>query len=400
MSGLTKRIKLLAINFGGIGDEILFLPTLATIKGAHPDWHVTLLVEPRSRSVKDLTALVDDVVTFDIKKRPLLGSDLVDLIMLLKAGSYDVVVSSGSSPMVASLLFLSGIPRRIGYGTSALSRLLLTDPVPLNRMQYAARMYHDLVKGLSLPAGDQDIRPHITISGEALVAAELMLAVNTNTTYDGRLARVHDLHRVVIHPGTSKLALMKGLNKTWSPQEWVELIKLLLREKEIQVILSGGPDDAEAVAGILSLLPSDANVINTFGKTKSLLDLAALIDVSCLLVCVDSAPMHVACALGKRVVALFGPTDERKLLPEDPRFTALRKERLAATTPGAPSASPELPPPQASYLFPGAPSVQLQPDSVFRSVLDQLKAEQDQDSSPAVRGKGAPRRLQESLKDD
>jgi len=98
--------KLLAINFGGIGDEILFLPTIKTIREAHPDWHITLLLEPRSKGVSELTDVFDEVLTFDIKKRPLLSSDLIELLGILREGGYDRVISSGSSPLVSMLLFL------------------------------------------------------------------------------------------------------------------------------------------------------------------------------------------------------------------------------------------------------------------------------------------------------
>ncbi|PWT96432.1 MAG: glycosyltransferase, partial [Candidatus Melainabacteria bacterium] len=152
MDGLDKHYKqkLLVINFGGIGDEILFLPTLKTLKEECPHWHLTLLLEPRASSVSQLTDLVDEIITFDIKKRPLLVFDLLALLGLLRDGNYQTVISSGSSPAVAILLFLSGIGKRIGYDSGALSRLLLTASVRLNKNQYAADMYHDLIQGLGL----------------------------------------------------------------------------------------------------------------------------------------------------------------------------------------------------------------------------------------------------------
>ncbi|HEY9786567.1 MAG TPA: glycosyltransferase family 9 protein [Candidatus Obscuribacterales bacterium] len=381
---MTERKKLLVINFGGIGDEVLFLPTLASIRKKFPDWRITLLLEPRSRSIIQLTNLIDDTLTFDIKKRPLLGSDLVDLLMLLRSGSFDVVLSSGSSPMVASLLFLSGIPARIGYDSGLPARLFLTAPVPLNRNQYAGNMYRDLATGLGIESPPNVVAlPQIEVpQSERESMEELIASVRVRTT-DGGEARAKR-KRIVIHPGTSKLALEKGLNKTWPAKNWIALIEKLAESKEFEVILAGGPDDKEAVEAILSGVKPGTALLSTFGKTKSLLALAALIDVSSLLVCVDSAPMHIAIALGKPIVALFGPTDEAKLVPKDKRFMVLRKESsqdtLSAQS-GAPSPSSlSSPSRKASYLYPGAPAVQLQPDSVYQCVLDQLRGKQVQDS--------------------
>src|ERR1700679_930617 len=112
--------KLLAINFGGIGDEILFLPVLASIKESYPDTHITLLLEPRSKSVKDISNLIDEIKLFDIKKRILLPHDYWQLLEILRDGNYQTVISSGSSPLVACLLFASGISERIGYDSGPL----------------------------------------------------------------------------------------------------------------------------------------------------------------------------------------------------------------------------------------------------------------------------------------
>jgi len=88
--------------------------------------------------------------------------------------------------------------------------------------------------------------------------------------------------------------------------------------------LVGGPDDAEAVAEILRLLPSDLDGFTSlYGQTRNLSDLAALITVADLLVCVDSSPLHLAVGLGKPVVSLFGPTDEKKLIPVLPNVKAV-----------------------------------------------------------------------------
>ena len=59
--------KILAINFGGIGDEIFFLPTLISLKKEFPNSKITLALEPRSKSVKDLTNIIDDLILINPK---------------------------------------------------------------------------------------------------------------------------------------------------------------------------------------------------------------------------------------------------------------------------------------------------------------------------------------------
>ncbi len=365
--------RLLAVNFGGIGDEILFLPTLATIKKYFPSWHVSLLLEPRSATVHQVTNVVDEIITFDIKKRPLMVADLLDLVTLLRSGNFDIVVSSGSSPMVAALLFLSGIARRIGYKSNFLASLLLTDPVALNKAQYAAGMYHDLVKGLGL-AETAGI-PEICLPDES--RRQMKKLIDQASTKQ---------KRVVIHPGTSKLAIMKRIFKTWPASDWARLIELLLKEKNIQVILSGGPDDKEAIDAILKSLSHRGitqeaeNFVLAYGKTKSLADLGALIEASDLLVCVDSAPMHIAVGLNKNVVALFAVTDPKRLLPDNKRFAYLVSEDKITQR----NSSRERPegPSHANGQDHCPPGVVLPPENVLRTVLDQLSLFSNQERSP------------------
>ncbi len=321
-SSIQKR--LLAINFGGIGDEILFLPTLRTIKQYCPEYAITLLLEPRSQSVEQLTSLIAGTVTFDIKKRPLLMQDLVELLALVRSGGYDAVVSSGSSPLVAALLFLSGIPIRVGYYSNRLSRILLTEPVPLNRKQYAAHMYHDLAIGFLRTQGvvpqalpQEALNPEVEVSADSRQRMEQFL--QENGIAKGRF--------ILVHPGTSRLATMKGIIKTWPTANWLELLALLERHNEglpqperIPVIIAGGPDDNEIVECLLAGLTTPSYLVSAYGRTKNLADLAALISDAALMVCVDSAPMHVTVGLNQPLVALFGPTDPNLLLPQATPF--------------------------------------------------------------------------------
>jgi len=354
--------NILTINFGGIGDEILFLPALKQIRQALPEAKITLLVEPRSRSVEEVTDLIDAVITFDIKKRPLLPTDLWQLLSLIRAGSYDLVLSSGSSPQVAALLFLSGIQTRIGYGSNALATMLLTHPVPLKRDQYAGNMYHDLVVGLykyldrTMASRGQVLVPEVTVKKESRAAMAALLK-NESTNSGGVKEKL-----VLLHPGTSTMAVQKGIIKTWPSEHWLNLIERLSAEN-IRVILAGGPDDKEVIAALEARLDASpggrpTNLQSFAGKTRSLADLAALIDLCDVMVCVDSAPMHLAVGLNKKIVALFGPTEPEKLIPNRANFKVL------ADRPASPPRS----------LLDGL-GVRLQPDIVYQSVLDLLKAE-------------------------
>lgn len=136
--------KILVINFGGIGDEILFSPTLASLKKEFPNSEITLALEPRSKGIKDLTDVINDLFLIDIKSKNKYV-ELLKLIFLARKGKFDMAVTAGGNKFMSIILFLTGIKKRYGYNTGKLSEILLTKAVKLNKNQYACDMYHDLV---------------------------------------------------------------------------------------------------------------------------------------------------------------------------------------------------------------------------------------------------------------
>lgn len=291
-----RRIMLL--NFGGLGDEILFFPVIRALRQHYPDAYISIVVEPRCQNLLEHEYFIDQVYTFDIKTRRHPG-DLLELLNILRQDASELIISSGSSPLVSLLLFLSGIPYRVGYDSNKLA-FLLTHAAPLNKQQYAAKMYYDLL----LPLGFPEITPipYMALPAMVNVWVEQWLKAN----------HVQEPY-VLIHPGVSLISKQKQLLKSWEPFKWEALVRRLL-EQGRTVLLAGGPDDAEEVAYLTEKI-QHPQFVSLYGHTKSMYQLGGFIQRSAVMVCVDSAPLHLAVALQSRVVAIFGPTDEKKLLP-------------------------------------------------------------------------------------
>ncbi len=288
-------MKILFINFGGLGDEILFLPTIISVKKQYPDAEITLALEPRSKGVTSLTNIVDKTLFADIK-----GKDkyfeLAKLLLKIWTERFDMVISSGSNKFIAMFLFATFIKKRYGYNSGKLSEMLLTEAVTLNKNQYAAKMYHDLVRGIT--EYNTEI-PKIDITTKA---------VEPNT--------------VLIHPGVSLLSVKKNMIKTIPAEKWAEVVNRLADEGK-KVIIAGGPDDKETIDTIVRLVPEN-KYINMFGKTKNLKELAELISCAETFLCSDSAPLHVAVALGVKTYVIFGSTDDKKLIPNNGKVIPIK----------------------------------------------------------------------------
>lgn len=289
----NKRI--LFINFGGLGDEILFLPAIISVKKEFPASEITLALEKRSSSITSLTNVIDNTLYADIKGKNKYF-ELLKLLFKIWNGKYDIVISSGSNMFISIFLFLTFIKQKYGYNTGKLSQILLTKAVDLNKNQYAALMYHDLVEPLT------------TIKTELPILSIQKKPIIPNS--------------VLIHPGVSKLSIQKGMIKTIPDKEWAKVIEGLA-EKGKQVFLLGGPEDKNCIETIQKLVSPD-KYENMFGKTKNLVELAELISSAEIFLCSDSAPLHIAAALGVKTYAIFGSTDDKKLIPQNGTVTPIK----------------------------------------------------------------------------
>lgn len=280
--------KILFINFGGLGDEILFLPTIISLKKEFPNSEITLALEPRSKGVLSLTNIIDNVLFADIKG----NNKYIELFNLLRQiwnKKFDIVISSGSNKFISIFLFLTFIKTRVGYNSGKLSEKLLTHAVKLNKKQYAAKMYHDLVREITK---NNTELPEINIEKQT---------VEPNT--------------VLIHPGVSLMSIKKGMIKTIPAEKWAEVVEKLADNGK-KIILVGGPDDKEVIETIEKIVPCE-KYVNMYGKTKNLKELAEMISGAEKFLCSDSAPLHVAVALGVKTYAIFGSTDDKKLIPDN-----------------------------------------------------------------------------------
>lgn len=298
-------MRILALVPGGIGDQILFFPTLDDLKRYYPEAEIDVVVEPRSKGAYRVCKSVNEVINFDFKDRNGLA-DWGNLLGVIRDREYDFALSLGRSWLVGLLLWLTGISTRVGYqGTGS---FFLTNPVPLKTEQYAAHMYHDLLQGLGINAPCPPLS--INVPKQDIDWAE---------SEQKRLS-IHDTGYILIHGGSSELAQTKGIDKIYPAKKWQQIIEdIQQRKPDLPIVLLEGPDDKQLVG---SLLESTENLKVTAPPDVG--KLAAMIAGANLLLCSDSAPMHLSVAVGTYTIALFGPTNSKKLLPQSDRVRGLQ----------------------------------------------------------------------------
>jgi lipopolysaccharide heptosyltransferase II len=112
---------------------------------------------------------------------------------------------------------------------------------------------------------------------------------------------------IAIQPGA------RWPNKRWPAEAYAELVRLLATANpQLQFVILGGPED-RALGEIIARLNA-ARCLDLTGRI-TLPEMVEWIRLSKLMVTNDTGPMHIAAALGKPVVALFGPTEPRRTGP-------------------------------------------------------------------------------------
>lgn len=142
-------MRVLALVPGDIGNQILFFPTLETIKQQYPQASIDVLVEPSSKKAYRVCKNVDDVLVFDFQDRNSFA-DYLNLLGTVRDREYDVLISLKTTWRIKLLLWLNGIPTRVGYQDD--SAIYLSAAVTRKSEQYTAQMYHDLLTGLGIQA--------------------------------------------------------------------------------------------------------------------------------------------------------------------------------------------------------------------------------------------------------
>ncbi len=302
----SLKQKLLFIHSGGLGDIILLSPVLKILHQELGQTHdINLLTEKRayagSQEIFAKADYVQEVKYFDFKNKFAIFQ-IFNLLKIIK--NHDIVISSGSSPLISILLFLSEARRRIGFESK--TSFLLTDKVKLNKNQFTTFMLADLIKPLvDNNLNSLDLKPDFT---------ELL-----NSEFDDIIPNFSSEQKYfLIHPGVSALSLQKNIIKSPEPAFWKDFIFEFSQSPALQkykLVFIGGLDDQAALNEILTDLEiKPDNLINLSDQQFNLKQLAHLINKSEVFICADSAPMHLSLAINANTLILFGPTDSAKLI--------------------------------------------------------------------------------------
>lgn len=284
--GAARAKKVLVVQTAFLGDAALTLPLLRALKERLPGSKVTVWARPACADMFHGNPWIDEVWS-DAKAGGLFG--VFKAGRRIAQGRFDLALVPHRSFRSALAVWLSGVPERIGFSSSA-GAWMFTRVVPF------AWGMHDLERNLSLllpvvGGAEHSVDPqYLKASPQAAASIEQRL---------GSLGGPLGGPLVGLHPGSV------WATKRWPVERFASLGRRLAAERGARIVLVGGSQDKDLASQVATACGPAA--IDLTGAT-TLPELIALMPRLSLFVTNDSGPMHIATASGVPTVAIFGPT--------------------------------------------------------------------------------------------
>lgn len=265
------RAKVLFIRYSALGDIVLSAHIGRGLKELYPNIELTWLVERRFADLGRCMPWFDKVLVWE---RTGTHSGFAELIRSVRKEKFDVLFNFQCNDRSAFLTLCSGIPWKIGWHRHF--QFIYDEDV------YAA------VAAMGIP-------PYLNgyVKQSLVCPADLRLPFALPAS--GSYSRV------------AALAIGASMQrKRWPVRAWRHVLRALLERNCLVLLVGSGADEVEMSNEICAGLERE-NVVNLTGRL-ALLELVKALDMSEIVISGDTGPLHIGRTLGKKVIALFGPT--------------------------------------------------------------------------------------------
>lgn len=295
---VPRRILVTRMKF--IGDIVLTTPIIRALRTALPDAYIAYMGDAGAVTLLEQNPYLNEIIPFDFGLPTLREQPRV--AWLLYRRKFDTVIDLFGNPRSALLTRLSGAPVRVGLDRPGRGRFYTVRVQDAPRRKTAVEFHEQFLRAIGIAPTHHE--PEIFLTDAERRDATALLNAERPV--------------VGLHPGATWPA------KRWTPEGFAGLADRLRTERNVEVVLTGGPRDAEVVQQVCSLAQGS---LRTFIGLP-LRQLAALYAAAATVVSNDAGSMHIAAAVGTPTIGLFGPGEEDIWFPYDPAkgHRALRKD--------------------------------------------------------------------------
>jgi heptosyltransferase-2 len=286
--------KILIIKFDAIGDVLRTTSILPSVKRNYPDSHITWFTKSNASDIFIGNPFVDEVLTVESNYS----------FPRLLSQNFDLLLHPDASPVSSSFAKIISAKEKRGFSLNDNGKVMPINSEAIEWFEMGAfdqfkkknkRTYQEIVHSLlKLDYQKDEIILNLTDDEKQF---RDKFFINNNL---GRFKRI-----IGINTGGSK----RWKYKKWRTEGFKELINSLEQFSDIGILLFGGELETELVNELKSV---SKNIIDT-GTKNSLREFFALIDLVDVLITGDTLALHVATALKKKVICLFGPTSSSEI---------------------------------------------------------------------------------------
>jgi len=286
---------ILIIKFDAVGDVLRTTSLLHAIKEKYPNSHVTWFTKQNSKPIFNNNTLVDEVMCVE---QPESTAKLYVRI-------FDVMIHPDASPQSGAFASIIQAKEKRGFYLDESGKI---QPFNNNAVEWLELGAFDQKKKANTKTYQQILHE---ISGFPYKKGEICLSLNEKEKLFAEDFRGnHNLQRFQRILGLNTGAGSRWQFKQWGLHQYEELIKTVQKNSpETGILLYGGPDETERNNHLVNLFPT---VINT-GTNNSLREFFALVNLSDIFFTGDTLGLHVATALQKKILCLFGPTSYNEI---------------------------------------------------------------------------------------
>lgn len=310
----TNYQNILIIKPSSLGDVVLALPAMASLRASFPKAKISWLIRPVFAPLLRCTPGIDELIFFERKKmhgwwyRPAAWKVLSDFLTSLRNRRFDLVVDFQGLFRTSFFAFYTGCPRRYGMSIAREGAVLFYS----HKIRPSSDAIHliDYYNQIVAETGGKNLYTDCIIEPPDSAVSSI----------GGKLAAagLADKNYAVLIPGSAHHS------KCWPTQRFAKIAKKLSQELNLSVIGAGVASESILVEQIQQQTPT--SILNLAGQTD-IPELIALLKGARLVISNDTGPGHLAQAMKTPTVFIFGQTNPLRVGPYK------RPENVAAIEP-------------------------------------------------------------------
>ena len=283
---IPQNIKKIAIlKTAAIGDTVLLTGIIKDLKKEFPLVEIHFYSGSSNYGFSKLITDCKKVIQLPLK-------NFKKLYQILKSDEYDVLLDFGAWPRINSVCsYFINAKYKIGFKTEGQYRHYVYDfAVEHSNKIHELENYRNIIRALNItPATDPTLPEGNDVS-------ELLSGV------PGRYVVCH------LWAGGEKSYL-----KEWPKENWQKLMVKIIKEKRIEIILTGGQEDKSKNLDFISMFSQKNHIHDLSGRSLS--ETISVLKKSQCVISVNTGVMHMAAGLGVKTIGLHGPTSIKRWGP-------------------------------------------------------------------------------------